>query len=269
MIVENFIELWQSHAPWRSLSMVEQDLIISRVLIDLFNSPQIAKSLAFRGGTALNKIYISPPARYSEDIDLVQVNPEPIGSTLRKIQEVLSWLGKPKYKLTERSAKLIYRYNSIDNLTAKLKIEINTTEHFHLYDLREVNFSVNSGWFTGETKLITYELDELIATKFKALYQRRKGRDLFDLWLVLEKDLVNVHNVMHTFSKYCAEDGCHVTRALFEKNLDEKCKHTEFKVDMQPLLAIGDEWNFEMALQRVHEELIALIPGKPWKGKAA
>ena len=225
MIVENFVELWQQQAPWRSLSMVEQDLIISRALVDLFSNAQIAQALAFKGGTALNKIYINPPARYSEDIDLVQIKAEPIGSTLRAIQEVLGWLGKPKYKLTERSAKLVYRYNSIDNLPSKLKIEINTTEHFHLHDLKAVDFSVDSGWFSGKTQLITYELDELMGTKFKALYQRRKGRDLFDLWLVLDKGLINIDKVLHAFDQYCTHDQCQVTRALFEKNLDEKQKH--------------------------------------------
>ncbi len=266
MIVENFIELWQQKAPWRSLSMVEQDLIISRVLINLFNNELVANSLVFRGGTALNKIYINPPARYSEDIDLVQIRAEPIDATLNAIQEELSWLGKPAYKLTERSAKLVYRYKSIDNLPAKLKIEINTTEHFQLYALQAVDFVVDSDWFHGETQLITYELDELMGTKFKALYQRRKGRDLFDLWLVLKNGLINIERVLHTFDKYCNHDECHVTRALFEKNLDEKCQHKEFKVDMHPLLARGDTWDFDIALEVVHKELISLISGKPWKG---
>src|SRR3990167_90601 len=107
MIPEIFIEQWRSHAAWKTLAMIEQDLIISRALIDLYNNQKIQKSLVFRGGTALNKLYINPPARYSEDIDLVQIKAEPIGEALSAIRLALGWLGEPKCKLTERSAKLI------------------------------------------------------------------------------------------------------------------------------------------------------------------
>lgn len=79
MISEIFIEQWRDKAPWQTLAMVEQDLIISRALIALYNQPKIRSSLAFRGGTALNKLFIQPPSRYSEDIDLVQLISEPIG----------------------------------------------------------------------------------------------------------------------------------------------------------------------------------------------
>ena len=48
---------------------------------------------------------------------------------------------------------------------------------------------MDSPWFTGATDIITYELDELMATKLRALYQRRKGRDLFDIWYVADHNL--------------------------------------------------------------------------------
>lgn len=109
MIPESYIESWRTHTPWQTLAMVEQDLVISRALISLYNHPKIQDSLIFRGGTALNKLFIAPPARYSEDIDFVQKRAEPIGETLNAIRNVLDpWLGDPKRKLTERSAKLVY-----------------------------------------------------------------------------------------------------------------------------------------------------------------
>ena len=98
MIPEGFIENWgQSKAPWQTLAMIEQDLVISRVLVDLFNNDTIKNNLVFRGGTALNKLYLKPPARYSEDLDFVQTRSEPIGSTIDAIRTALSsWLGEPK-----------------------------------------------------------------------------------------------------------------------------------------------------------------------------
>ena len=72
MIPENFIEQWRNSVKWRTFSQVEQDLVISRALVDLYNDPYIKDTLVFRGGTALNKLFLKPPARYSEDIDFVQ-----------------------------------------------------------------------------------------------------------------------------------------------------------------------------------------------------
>lgn len=133
MIPQSYIENWRTQVPWQTLAMVEQDMVISRALIDLYNQPQVQNSLIFRGGTALNKLIFDPPVRYSEDIDFVQRRPEPIGETLNAIRNALDpWLGNPKRKLTERSAKLVYQYAGINNLPAKLKVEINTTEHFQV-----------------------------------------------------------------------------------------------------------------------------------------
>src|SRR6185295_11578849 len=144
MIPEYCLAEWRQQIPWIEDYQVEQDLIISRVLLDLYERPQIKKNLAFRGGTALNKLHINPPARYSEDIDLVQIVAEPFGPTFEEIRTALSWLGEPNYKSTERSIKLFYRYTAIDNSKRKLKIEINTTEHYHFRDLIDFNFSIRN-----------------------------------------------------------------------------------------------------------------------------
>ena len=81
-------------APWPNLNQVEQDLIISRALCDLFNAPSLAGKIAFRGGTAINKLLFQRAYRYSEDIDLVQMQPEPIGSTIDATRDALAWLGR-------------------------------------------------------------------------------------------------------------------------------------------------------------------------------
>lgn len=163
MIPEYYVEGWKTQSNWQSMLQVEQDLIISRALIDLYQNETIKKALVFRGGTALNKLFLTPPARYSEDLDFVQKNPEPIGQTIDAIRAILSpWLGEPKRKITERSAKLIFKYESVTKVMAKLKVEINTTEHFQALPLREEVFSINSEWFSGEAQIPTYELDELM-----------------------------------------------------------------------------------------------------------
>jgi len=102
MIPRANITAWRGKAPWPDNSQVEQDLVLSRALVALFSRPAISESVAFRGGTALHKLYFTPPGRYSEDIDLVQRHAEPIGALVDEIRAVLDpWLGKPKWKAGE------------------------------------------------------------------------------------------------------------------------------------------------------------------------
>lgn len=260
MIPETYIESWRSHARWQTLAMIEQDLVISRALVCLYKNNKIRDSLVFRGGTALNKLYIKPPARYSEDIDFVQRRAEPIGDTINAIRKCLNdWLGEPKRKLTERSAKLVYQYVTINNLPAKLKIEINTTEHFQALPLHHEQFSVDSEWFRGECGIVTYELEELMATKLRALYQRRKGRDLFDIWLVFSKGLADVDTVIDIFKKYCLHDEIIISKELFKKNLDDKRLNRDFNIDMNVLLPNQIKWVFDEAFDYVQKHVISRI----------
>ena len=65
MIPESAILEWSNDIPWKSNAQIEQDLIICRALVELFNDEYLASHLAFRGGTALHKLYLHPQPRYS------------------------------------------------------------------------------------------------------------------------------------------------------------------------------------------------------------
>jgi len=269
VIPKDFITEWRDRAPWVLDRQVEQDLVISRALVELFSRAQIADALAFRGGTALYKLHITPAARYSEDIDLVQTNPGNIGDVLDAIHDALDpWLGKPKWKQTEGRVTLNYRFESEDvpPVGLKLKVEINSREHFTAYGLKQHRFEVSSRWFTGAANLLTYELDELLGTKLRALYQRKKGRDLFDLDLALQRNNVSPERVVEVFAKYMEADGAKVTRAMFEQNLAAKRKDPIFTADMTPLLAHGQALDFDDAFERVWTRLVERLSGDPWKG---
>lgn len=87
MIPQSAIEEWRNKVPWQTNEQVEQDLIICRVLTEIFKDSFLAENLAFRGGTALHKLYLSPQPRYSEDIDLVQIKAGPIKPIIDKLRD--------------------------------------------------------------------------------------------------------------------------------------------------------------------------------------
>jgi len=98
MIPQSYITAWRKQAPWQENDQVEQDLIIQRALIALFSDEFIKERLAFRGGTALHKLFLAPAARYSEDIDLVQVKAEPFGAIIDKIRKQLFLFRETSYQ---------------------------------------------------------------------------------------------------------------------------------------------------------------------------
>ena len=104
--------------------------------------------------------------------------------------------------------------------------------------------------------MTTYKIDELMGTKLRALYQRKKGRDLFDLWLCLEHGLINPEAVVHCFQRYMELEPHPVTRAVFEKNLTEKAQDRGFLGDIGPLLASDIQYDPEIAMRTVSESII-------------
>ena len=110
MIPIAYLREWSAHAPWPDLRQVEQDLIISRALCDLFASERLQGRIAFRGGTAIHKLLFSQPLRYSEDIDLVQTQAEPIGQTAHAIGDALAWLGGCSTERAAHSMHFVFRF---------------------------------------------------------------------------------------------------------------------------------------------------------------
>jgi len=262
MIPQYCITEWRQKAPWPEDYQVEQDLIISRVLVEMFNNSAISNSLAFRGGTALYKLFIPRPVRYSEDIDLVQVKKEKIGETLDVIRSLVDpMLGKPARDASNNIVTLTYKIpieNSIK--PQKLKIEINAREHFSMYGLCQKEFKVESSWFSGKTAIPCYQFDELIGTKIRALYQRKKGRDLFDIWFALQQEHFNPNNAVAAFLRYMELENTKIGRAVFEKNLTDKLESGYFTQDISALLASDIRWDVLKAAREVLNQIIVLLP---------
>lgn len=269
MIPKAFITEWRQFAPWVSDAWVEQDLVISRALVELFSDPFLKENLAFRGGTALYKLHFLPSARYSEDIDLVQIRSEPIGPILDCIRTVLDpWLGVPKRKFKGGCVSLRYSFLSedVEPFPLKLKVEVNTREHFAELGWKTETFSLTNRWFTGQTDITSFYLSELLATKLRALYQRKKGRDLFDLYFALKNGFTDIDGLLSCFNRYLDAEDNTITRAMFEKNLAEKSTMKDFREDILPLLRPDLKWNYQEALALVQSNIIQYLPGEPWKG---
>lgn len=269
MIPTSYIQAWSAKAPWPDARQIEQDLIICRALCDLFNAPGLKGKIAFRGGTAINKLLFKRPLRYSEDIDLVQRAAAPIGATVDAIREALSWLGKCRRDQAEHSMHLEFKFapEADPQTTLKLKVEINTREQSSLFGIKSYAVAVDNDWYQGTTEIASFEPEELFGTKLRALLQRRKSRDLFDLHHGLEQLALDPDKLIACFEHYLALEGKPITRAAAEQRMLEKLAHS-LTEDIAPLLPAGIRFTDDDALQafeRVWRDLVTRIKGDAWK----
>lgn len=258
MIPEYAINEWRNTVLWGGLEQIELDLVICRALTELYNDDYLADHLAFRGGTALHKLYLSPQPRYSEDIDLVQINAEPVRETINRISKALSFIGKPVVRQKANNNTLVFRFESEIQpiVPLKLKVEINCREHFNILGLTKIRFDLYNQWFTGECQTTTYMLDELLGTKLRALYQRRKGRDLYDLYKALSVADVNADNVILCYNEYMKHAvGKPPSVKEFQRNVELKMQDDDFLSDMNMLLRVGEHYDPQRAYEVVKARL--------------
>ena len=182
----------------------------------------------------------------------MQKEPGPIGPIMDAIKEKLNpWLGEPKRKQSEGRVALIWRVESEEGLPLRLKVEINSREHFTVLGYQQSHFSMPSRWYSGSASITSYSKNELLGTKLRALYQRKKGRDLFDLWHAAG----TIESVVSCFLQYLEHEQHRISRAGFEINLFEKLDDPRFLDDMAPLLTSTTSWD---AWQKTQEKLMLL-----------
>jgi predicted nucleotidyltransferase component of viral defense system len=269
LIPNAYIQAWSAIAPWPDPRQIEQDLIICRALCDLFNASALNGEIAFRGGTAINKLLFAEPLRYSEDIDLVQTQAEPIGTTVDAISDTLSWLGKCNREQAGHSMHLVFKFKpeADTQTTLKLKVEINTREHDSFFGLKSYSFAVENDWYSGKTEIVSFEPEELFGTKLRALLQRRKNRDLFDLHHGLDQLALDCDKLIACFDHYLALEGKPISRAIAEQRMLEKLTRS-LTEDITPLLPAGIHFGDDDAIhafERVWNELIVRIKGDAWR----
>jgi len=272
MIPSMNIIAWANVAPWAEQRQIEQDLIISRALIEIFSDEFLKRELRFRGGTALNKLHFPEPLRYSEDIDLVRTTKGPIKPLLSRVREILEpWLGEAAFGRSPIAPKLVFRAPAEDrSADLRLKIEINIFETI-IYDRpKEFAHQIENPWFSGQADLPSYSNEEMIATKLRAFLQRDKGRDLFDLSHALSVlEGLDVDLIARLFARYLQAQNQRISRAQAEERMLAKLASPHFLSDVRPLLAAEHaermtDQTMKAAFADVFTKLAGSLPGEPW-----
>lgn len=186
MIPAQVIAAWRTTHPWINDRQVEQDLLLTRLAIEIADHAELRDRLVWRGGTCLHKIVMPEPLRYSEDLDYVAfgIGGADFGPVLSALREVAADMGLDVARTKSKHRKLEIRLRfdpAGGGRAANIKVEINIDEVDSLLALERRTLRIDTAWWRGQTDVLTFHPAEMIGTKFRALAQRSKGRDLNDL----------------------------------------------------------------------------------------
>jgi predicted nucleotidyltransferase component of viral defense system len=90
------------------------------------------------------------------------------------------------------------------------------------------------------------------------LYQRRKGRDLFDLFIA--KDLsIDYEKVVEIFEKYMSKENRKIYKKIFIENMRLKVESKQFELDLKPLIHPDIEYSIKEAYEYVRNNYISKL----------
>jgi predicted nucleotidyltransferase component of viral defense system len=268
----------QAVVPWAAQYQVEQDLLLCRTMVALFDDAFLSAQIAMRGGTLLHKVHLAPPARYSEDIDLVVVGTRPEEHIRRAVRRVLTEvLGNPKASVwdnlvlalrnTVKPSRVLRMTYSLPSLMEPgrmldIVVEANVTERQPHLSVVAIPFRFPFREQSVQTQIKGYDIHELLGTKMRAMFQRKRGRDLFDLYWALTKftNPVNPAGIIESFQHYMKREGTKAGRAEFIGILEAHLRDRGFCSDMEPLLRTGISYDPQSAGTYIKTNLLNLLP---------
>lgn len=257
MIPKSQIIQWGVNHPWQNENQIEQDFLLSMAMISIANDPLLSQELVLRGGTAFNKLFLPEPYRYSEDLDFVRMCGGGIGTVMKRLTAIGQDLGFTVRTKMGEYPKVYWRFTFENGIPGKIKLEINTYERSPMMPIVRIAHRIEQAFFTGESAIPTFQVEELVATKLRALYQRKKGRDLYDLWLALVILKLDPQQIISMFPAYRPAG---ITASLMTENLASKLKDKEFCNDVNAMIKTGaPAYNPQIAGQIVTERLLQLI----------
>lgn len=215
MIEQKFIDLYARGAKV-PLLVAERDVMLTyalRVLADV----GLLSQLALKGGTCMRKVYFGRTARFSEDLDFTVLTDREPEDLILQVAEVFD--GKSYYDISfsvatsdfyvredRRACGARVAYAHAWNPAAKFDLDLSLREQPILVPQSRTLHA--EGYFERlevvPPSVLCVRLEEIIAEKIRAAYQRRRARDVFDLFQLqrqpFDRPLVRTLTVLKLWS---------------------------------------------------------------------
>lgn len=208
------------------LGMMEKDFILTRILREICSS-KFKDTLIFKGGTALHMLYLHK--RLSVDLDFTALNEVDTDAlkSLLVMKEITSEIRS--VKTFENSIAIDLKYKSLLNYPDSIKLDISLREK-PLLELK--GLALKSPYFQ-DFRIKTFQIEEMAAEKLRALIQRKRPRDYFDMWLLLEKITFESFEKLAEKKLIAVNDTFDISRVFNDLDIVRSL----WKIDLQQLVS--------------------------------
>ncbi len=180
--------------------VVEKDYVLGWMLAGIYGNEELAENWVFKGGTCLKKCFFET-YRFSEDLDFTLIKPEHLDADFLKnvFSEIGEWIyeqtgieipaDKQEFEIYQNprgqlscQGKISYKgpVSSTHGLP-RIKLDLTADERVVLPPVRAQIFHPYTDAPEDGIEVLAYDYVEAFAEKFRALAERTRPRDLYDV----------------------------------------------------------------------------------------
>lgn len=187
--------------------VMEKDYALAWLLYGIYNS-KLKDVLAFKGGTALSKIYFPKFWRLSEDLDFTavkQIQPKEMETMLKDCLNMLNEKTGMSFHVAsfhsnpEHIIISVQFTGPLGKNAIRMDISLNETLVTKFLKKKIADDYSDSKKFD----VLVYSLDEIFLEKLRSIIQRGKSRDYFDAWMLLKKSRFDKDKIKKLFAEKC------------------------------------------------------------------
>ena len=235
------------------IDTLEKVLRLSMILNYLNSNVFFKDKLALKGGTAINLTVVDLP-RLSVDIDLdltMNVGKNEMMEIKEQIKtRLINYMLQDDYVLEDIREyfalnSFLFKYtNSAGNID-NIKVEINYLDRCHILPLETKRISTKN--ILEGFNVLTLNTIELYASKINALLSRAAPRDLYDVYVMIENNLITNKNLLRKcILFYNLIGGNYDIIDLNYQNI-ENIDYMKYKKRLKPVISKDDKFDIENA----------------------
>lgn len=227
------------------IGIIEKDFVLTYILKRIYES-ELKDRLVFKGGTALHKLYLHK--RISIDLDFTELKPVRIDELKAVIEDKEIGSKVKEINKTNSSLRIVLSYVSVLEYKNKIILDISKREK---PILKLITRRLKSPYFE-EIEVLTFQLEELIAEKIRAIIQRNKPRDYLDLYYTLNMKKLDLKKAIEVAKEKLKEGGDKLDIGRIFNNLD--VVRSLWDHDLRELLV--DVPEFDGVVTKIRDKLI-------------
>ena len=202
MLTQAQVQRYSNESGLRDIMIAEKEVVLT-FLLQLLSERGILDRLAFKGGTCLRKMFVGSQGRFSTDLDFTGVEEHDHEEIILEMmaafeqvyhgiqfaipdegyyatEETLSWGVNPTYS---------HEWNASGDSEIKLQISRRETPTLPTERRAQIAQSYFRFLSFAPAEITCLALNEILAEKIRACYQRNKARDIYDLGVFATRPL--------------------------------------------------------------------------------